>query len=214
MQDLIIYDKDNVIVQSEDKVYQDTAINFITDYGGKVNYQTIDYNRTMQTCWLNGEAFQAYPNTVCEDILNSISTLLKKQAKRECIVPTLEDLKILKIKRFKIERDHREVDKIVYNDNIFDFDDKARERMRIARADLLSSNVSERLWTCADDKIVSLSVLDFDNINSLAATRSEQLHFQYRKLKIVVQQCETLETLEHIDFDTDCSYVEVEVTNG
>lgn len=127
---------------------------------------------------------------------------------------TLEDLKILKIKRLKIERDLREVDKIVYNDNIFDFDDKARERMRIARADLLFSNVSERLWTCADDKVVSLSVLDFDNINSLAATRAEQLHFQYRKLKIVVQQCETLEALEHINFDTDCSHVEVEVTNG
>lgn len=128
--------------------------------------------------------------------------------------PTLEELKILKIERLKIERDLREVDKIVYNDNIFDFDDKARERMRIARADLMSSKVSERLWTCADDKVVSLSVLDFDNINSLAATRSEQLHFQYRKLKIVVQQCEALEALEHINFDTDCSHVEVEVTNG
>lgn len=97
MQDLIIYDKDNVIVQSEGKVYQDTTINFITDYGEKVNYQTIDYNRTTQTCWLNGEAFQAYPNTVCEDILNSIDTLLEKQAKREYIVPTIDELKAIKL---------------------------------------------------------------------------------------------------------------------
>lgn len=97
MQDLIIYDKDNVIVQSEGKVYQDTTINFITDYGKKVNYQTVDYNRTTQACWLNGEAFQAYPNTVCEDILNSIDTLLEKQAKREYIVPTLDELKDIKL---------------------------------------------------------------------------------------------------------------------
>lgn len=97
MQDLIIYDKNNVIVQSEGKVYQDTTINFITDYGGKVNYQTVDYNRTTQVCWLNGEAFQAYPNTVCEDILNSIDTLLEKKAKREYIVPTLGELKDIKL---------------------------------------------------------------------------------------------------------------------
>ncbi|WP_337581431.1 hypothetical protein [Phascolarctobacterium faecium] len=97
MQDLIIYDKDNVIVQSEGKVYQDTTINFITDYGEKVNYQTVDYNRTTQTCWLNGEAFQAYPNTICEDILNSIDTLLEKQGKREYILPTLDELKDIKL---------------------------------------------------------------------------------------------------------------------
>lgn len=97
MQDLIIYDKDNVIVQSEGKVYQDTTINFITDYGEKVNYQTVDYNRTTQTCWLNGEAFQAYPNTICEDILNSIDTLLEKQGKREDIVPTIDELKAIKL---------------------------------------------------------------------------------------------------------------------
>lgn len=97
MQDLIIYDKDNVIVQSEGKVYQDTTINFITDYGEKVNYQTVDYNRTTQTCWLNGEAFQAYPNTICEDILNSINTLLEKQGKREYILPTLDELKAIKL---------------------------------------------------------------------------------------------------------------------
>lgn len=97
MQDLIIYDKDNVIVQSEGKVYQDTTINFITDYGEKVNYQTVDYNRTTQTCWLNGEAFQAYPNTICEDILNSIDTLLEKQGKREYILPTLDKLKDIKL---------------------------------------------------------------------------------------------------------------------
>lgn len=152
--------------------------------------------------------------TEAEMVYNAEGDLVVQKQVVPASTPTLEDLKILKIERLKIERDHREVDKIVYNDNIFDFDDKARERMRIARADLLSSNVSERLWTCADDKVVSLSVLDFDNINSLAATRSEQLHFQYRKLKIVVQQCKTLEALEHINFDTDCSHVEVEVTNG
>mgnify|MGYP000562122044 FL=1 len=76
---------------------KETKENFLADYEEKVNYQTIDYNRTTQTCWLNGEAFQAYPNTVCEDILNSIDTLLEKQAKREYIVPTIDELKAIKL---------------------------------------------------------------------------------------------------------------------
>lgn len=97
MQDLIIYNENQVIIQANSKTYQETKENFLADYEEKVNYQTIDYNRTTQTCWLNGEAFQAYPNTVCEDILNSIDTLLEKQAKREYIVPTIDELKSIKL---------------------------------------------------------------------------------------------------------------------
>lgn len=97
MQDLIIYNESQVLVQSSGKTYQETKENFLADYEEKVNYQTIDYNRTTQTCWLNGEAFQAYPNTVCEDILNSIDTLLENQAKREYIAPTIDELKAIKL---------------------------------------------------------------------------------------------------------------------
>lgn len=108
MQDLIIYNESQVLVQSSGKTYQETKENFLADYEEKVNYQTIDYNRTTQTCWLNGEAFQAYPNTVCEDILNSIDTLLENQAKREYIAPTIDELKAIKL----LEVDDWTADKI------------------------------------------------------------------------------------------------------
>lgn len=109
MQDLIIYNESQVLVQSSGKTYQETKENFLADYEEKVNYQTIDYNRTTQTCWLNGEAFQAYPNTVCEDILNSIDTLLENQAKREYIAPTIDELKAIKL----LEVDNWTADKII-----------------------------------------------------------------------------------------------------
>lgn len=102
MQDLIIYNENQVIIQANSKTYQETKENFLADYEKKVNYQTIDYNRTTQTCWLNGEAFQAYPNTVCEDILNSIDTILEKQAKREYIVPTIDELKAIKLSEIDV----------------------------------------------------------------------------------------------------------------
>lgn len=97
MQDLIIYNESQVLVQSSGKTYQETRKNFIADYGKTVIYQSINYNRTTQSCWLNGEPFRSYPNALCEDILNSIGTLLEKKAEREYIVPTLAELKEEKI---------------------------------------------------------------------------------------------------------------------
>lgn len=97
MQDLIIYNESQVLVQSSGKTYQETRKNFIADYGKTVIYQSINYNRTTQSCWLNGETFRSYPNALCEDILNSIGTLLGKKAEREYIVPTLAELKEEKI---------------------------------------------------------------------------------------------------------------------
>ena len=97
MQDLIIYNESQVLVQSSGKTYQETRKNFIADYCKTVIYQSINYNRTTQSCWLNGETFRSYPNALCEDILNSIGTLLEKKAEREYIVPTLAELKEEKI---------------------------------------------------------------------------------------------------------------------
>ena len=97
MQDLIIYNESQVLVQSSGKTYQETRKNFIADYGKTVIYQSINYNRTTQSCWLNGETFRSYPNALCEDILNSIGTLLEKKTEREYIVPTLAELKEEKI---------------------------------------------------------------------------------------------------------------------
>lgn len=87
MQELIIYNENQVIIQANEKIYQDTQANFLEDYGKKLSYKAIDYNRDTQACWLNGEAFQPYPNEVCEDILNSIDTLLAAKAEREYVPP-------------------------------------------------------------------------------------------------------------------------------
>ena len=92
MQDLIIYNQEQVIVQSDGKMYQQTTENFLADYEKTVEYETIDYNRETKGCWLNGKAFQQYPNEVCEDILNNIDTLLAKKVEREYVEPTKEEI--------------------------------------------------------------------------------------------------------------------------
>lgn len=98
MQDLIIYNENQVILQAKGKIYQDTLTNFLKDYGKEISYKAIDYNRETKNCWLNGEAFQDYPNELCENILNSINTLLIKKAERERpSEPSIDELKTQKL---------------------------------------------------------------------------------------------------------------------
>lgn len=99
MQNIIILDTNNdkVIVQAQEKVYMDTINNFFVDYGKEIEYKSIDYNCGTESCWLNGVAFQQYPNEICEDILKSIDELIAKKAAREYMALTFDELKAIKL---------------------------------------------------------------------------------------------------------------------
>lgn len=99
MQNLITMDEISVIVQADEKTYQEETTTFLDDYGKPVPYQQIDYNQATKHCYLNGAPFQPYPNEICEDILASIDTLMKKKEAREVQqpAPTLEELKAEKL---------------------------------------------------------------------------------------------------------------------
>lgn len=116
----------------------------------------------------------------------------------EPVTPTLDELKQQKIQEFKYKRDSEEIAMLEYNKKTFDYDDKARERMRIAEKALVDNNLSSQPWTCADNSQAELTVQDFKNINSLAAQRSGILHIKYNELKDVVNACMTADELDQI----------------
>lgn len=116
---------------------------------------------------------------------------------------SLEETKANKIALMKAERDNREVAVIDYKDITLDYDDKARERMRIAQQALEDNNIESQLWTCADNVQVLLTVQDFKNINTLAAQRSGALHVQYNKLKEYINSLTTIEEVDAVTFDTE-----------
>lgn len=117
--------------------------------------------------------------------------------------PTFEELKKRKVQELKWERDRKETLPITYKDKSFDYDDKARERMRIAQQALEDNNIPSQTWTCADNSITELTVADFKALNTLAAQRSGQLHEQYNKLKVYVDTLKTVEAIEAVIFDTE-----------
>lgn len=115
---------------------------------------------------------------------------------------TLEEEKTNLIAQLKVERDKKEAEIIEYNDIILDYDEKARERMSIAKDFLIDNEVPYITWTCADNTRAVLTAEDFKNINTLAAQRSNTLHEKYNALKDYIETLETKEELEGITMDT------------
>lgn len=103
-------------------------------------------------------------------------------------LPTLEEIKQHKIAELKAERDSKEVEPITYNGNLYDYDDKARERINAAIIALeLQGANADIAWTTADNQDVSVTAADLRAIVAAVAVRSNLLHIAYRKAKARVE---------------------------
>ena len=112
--------------------------------------------------------------------------------------PTLDEVKSQKIRELKGIRDTKEVEPIRTDKGIFDYDDKSRDRLYIARQALTDAGGGEIVWTTADNQRVSMGIADFAAINGAAAARSNALHIKYNELKQRVNAAQTVEEVEAI----------------
>lgn len=120
------------------------------------------------------------------------------------VVPDLDEVKAAKIAEFKTIRDTKEVEPIQTDKGLFDYDDKSRDRLAIARQALTDAGgTGTVVWTTADNQRVPLAVADFAAINGAAAVRSNALHVLYNELKTQVNGCETVEEVEAIVWPED-----------
>lgn len=115
-------------------------------------------------------------------------------------VKALDELKADKINKFKSIRDTEEVKPIAYNGNLFDFDDKARDRINsaIIALDITGQSIA---WTTADNTNVLVTTDDLRGVVANVAVRSNQLHAKYRELKELIEGCTTKEELENISWE-------------
>lgn len=112
-------------------------------------------------------------------------------------VKNIDELKADKINEFKNIRDTEEVKPIAYNGNLFDYDEKARDRINSAITALDISGQSIE-WTTADNTNVAVTAQDLRNIIAAVALRSNALHVKYRELKELVLTCSTAEEVAEI----------------
>ncbi len=110
--------------------------------------------------------------------------------------PTLNEVKANKINELKGIRDTKEVEPIRTDKGLFDYDEKARDRIKDAMVALKYSGTIE--WTLADNTDVSVSQLDLENVIMAVASRSNELHITYRNLKERVNAAQTVEEVNAI----------------
>ena len=115
---------------------------------------------------------------------------------------SLDEAKANKIALMKAERDAEEVKPIAYNGNLFDFDEKARDRINSAIIALSITGQSIE-WTTADNTNVLVTADDLRGVVANVAVRSNELHVKYRQLKEQVEACTTKEELDKIQWDEE-----------
>lgn len=131
-----------------------------------------------------------------EDEVNLEEEAIKK-AKKELAIA-----KSNKINELKNHRDTEEVEPIEYNGNFFDYDDKARDRIKDAQEMLEGTDISID-WTSANNTDVSLSYQDFKNIRKAVALRADTLHKKYRSLRELVDTATTVAEVEAIKWEEE-----------
>lgn len=143
--------------------------------------------------WLPGEGYgtPAHEMKVLGPLPEGATTTAPEQ--------TLDELKTTKITNLKTERDSKEVKPIEYNGHLYDYDDKARDRINAAIIALELAGAEASLeWTCADNTDATVTAADLRNIIAAVAVRSNTLHIAYRTAKTAVEAAESKEDLETI----------------
>lgn len=116
----------------------------------------------------------------------------------EIPAPSLEEVKTAKINELKGIRDAKEVEPVQTDKGLFDYDDKSRDRLAIARQALTDAGGGSIVWTTADNQRVEMGIVDFATINGAAAVRSNALHVKYNDLKVRVNEAQTVEEVEAV----------------
>lgn len=113
--------------------------------------------------------------------------------------PTFDELKQAKINELKAIRDAGEVKPIEYTGNLYDYDDKARDRINAAIIALSLQGEGATIdWTTADNQDVKVTANDLRMVIAAVAVRSNTLHTAYRKAKEAVENAQTEEELNTI----------------
>ena len=111
----------------------------------------------------------------------------------------LEVIKQRKITEIKYQRDKAEVTPIEYNGNLYDYDEKARDRISAAIIALsLQGEDASIDWTTADNADVKVTANDLRMIIATVAVRSNALHNAYRVAKEKVLNATTKEEVEKV----------------
>lgn len=102
----------------------------------------------------------------------------------------------------KRQRDTAEVEPIEYKGYLYDYDEKARDRINAAIIALeLQGEGATIEWTTADNADTPVTATDLKMIIAAVAVRSNKLHTAYRIAKEKVEEATTAADVETVTFE-------------
>ena len=156
-------------------------------------YKDKDYSNLYALSEALGKEGIFIPLSITEDSLASLGVEVIQEEE------PIEYLKERKIEALKMQRDAAEVEPIEYNSNLYDYDEKSRDRISAAIIALeLQGEGASIDWTTADNQDVSVTAADLRAIVAAVAVRSNALHIAYRKTKEKVEAAATKEEVENV----------------
>ena len=193
MQELVIIQNDNVIVQTSNKVYDDTYSNFILDGGETLpnKIEKLDYDKGNKSCYINGKFFKNTTNEYAERVLNSIDSLISNKEKREeekrkqeeadrLANMTQEEKEALALEQAKNERAEAVSKIIVTVDGMdFDGDETAQTRMgrTVSAAVALGVDIETytQTWVLANNTVATPTIKQLAQALKLAGEKQTEL---------------------------------------
>nr|DAL37706.1 MAG TPA_asm: protein of unknown function (DUF4376) [Caudoviricetes sp.] len=114
----------------------------------------------------------------------------------------IETLRERKIMELKYQRDTAEVEPISYGGRLYDYDDKARDRIAAAIIALDVQGEGAKIsWTTADNEDAVVTAQDLRMIIASVAARSNKLHTAYRAAKAQVEAAQSKDEIDTISIN-------------
>ncbi len=113
-----------------------------------------------------------------------------------------DNVRAHKIFELKAERDSKEVEPIEYGGHLYDYDNKARDRIAAAIIALDVQGEGAKIsWTTADNDDAVVTAQDLRMIIASVAARSNKLHTAYRTAKAQVEAAQSKDEIDTISIN-------------
>lgn len=162
----------------------------------KYNYKDKTYDNIYELSEALGQEGIFIPLSIGDEALAELNVTVMHEEE------PLEVIKQRKITELKYQRDKEEVKPIEYNGNLYDYDEKARDRINAAIIALeLQGEGATIDWTTTDNADTPVTANDLKMIIAAVAVRSNKLHTAYRIAKEKVEAATTAADVEAVTFE-------------
>lgn len=159
-------------------------------------YKEQDYSNLYDLSEALGKDGIFIPLSISDEALAELGVTVMREEE------PIENVKQRKILMLKRQRDAAEVEPIEYGGHLYDYDNKARDRIAAAIIALDVQGEGAKIsWTTADNDDAVVTAQDLRMIIASVAARSNKLHTAYRTAKAQVEAAQSKDEIDTISIN-------------